>query len=82
MYGVKTLKNRRKLLQSLSNNYHYWIDASDTTSESNWVWLNGEPESSSELIWAIAQPEGGRRENCVAVVSQSGHFDINRTHDH
>ena len=82
VHGVKTLENRKKLLQSLSNNYHYWIGASDITSEGNWVWLNGESASRSELIWASGEPDGGRRENCVDVVSQPVRSDINRAHDH
>ena len=37
VHGVKTLENRRKLIQNLSSNYHYWIGASDIASEGNWV---------------------------------------------
>ena len=51
MHGVRTLENRMKLIQNLSiNNFNFWIGASDIASEGNWVWMNGERASSSELI--------------------------------
>ena len=79
--GVKTLKNRRKLLQSLSIDYHYWIGANDIASEGNYVWINGERGSSSELIWASREPNAGRNENCIVVIGESSRADINRAHD-
>ena len=81
VHGVQTLENRRKLFQSFSIGYHYWIGASDMVSEGNWTWLNGEPASSSELIWPSGEPNGGRTENCVFVVAQLGHTHIDRVHD-
>ena len=79
--GVKTLQNRRKLLQSLLIDHHYWIGASDIASEGNWVWLNGKRASSSELIWASGEPSGHRNENCILVVGESDRTDTNRAHD-
>ena len=57
VYGVKTLQNRKRLIESLSINVGYfWIGASDIASEGNWIWINGEPANSSELIWQGLQP--------------------------
>ena len=83
VHGVKTLKNRKNLFQNLSIDYHYWIGASDIASEGNWVWLNGEPASSSELIWSSAnnEPGGSRRENCVVLIGRAGRSDKERAFD-
>ena len=81
VHGVKTLKNRKNLFQNLSIGYHYYIGASDMASEGNWVWLNGEPASSTELIWESNQPNGGRNENCVVLIGTAGRSDKERAHD-
>ena len=61
MHGVKTLENRKRLIQKLSINHDYiWIGASDIVSEGNWIWVNGERASSSELIWNAGQPDGNQ----------------------
>ena len=71
LHGVKTLENRRKLIQNLPiNNIEFWIGASDIASEGNWIWVNGERASSSELIWGGGQPSHnhlGGDEDCVLV---------------
>ena len=67
IFGVKTLKNRKKLIQNLSINIDWFlIGANDIASEGNWKWANGEPASSSELIWYSGEPnDAGGYENCV-----------------
>ena len=68
VHGVKTRENRKTLNQNLSiGNTHFWIGVNDIASEGNWVWVNGERASSSELIWYSGEPGGGRNENCVFV---------------
>ena len=67
-HGVKTRENRITLIQNLSiRNDYFWIGVNDIASEGNWVWVNGERASSSELIWNRGQPDGGRNANCVFV---------------
>ena len=71
MHGMKTLENRRKLIHNLPiNNIDFWIGANDIASEGNWIWVNGESASSSELIWYFGQPSNndhGADEDCVLV---------------
>ena len=68
VHGVKTRENRKTLIQNLSiRNIIFWIGVNDIASEGNWVWVNGERASSSELIWISGQPDGGRGQNCVIV---------------
>ena len=67
VHGVKTRENRKTLIQNLSINFNFWIGVNDIASEGNWVWVNGERASSSELIWYSGQPNGGRNQNCVGV---------------
>ena len=74
MHGVRTLENRKKLIQNLSiNNFKFWIGANDIASEGNWVWLNGERASSSELIWQSGQPNNhGGQQDCGVVSGYPG----------
>ena len=69
VYGVKTLDNRKKLIQKLAINKDYvWIGANNFASEGNWIWVNGEDASSSELIWKDGQPDGqGRNQDCLGM---------------
>ena len=83
MHGVRTLENRKKLIQNLSiNNFKFWIGANDIASEGNWVWLNGERASSSELIWASGQPNNiGGQQDCGIVIGYSGSSNVGRAAD-
>ena len=74
MHGVKTLENRKKLILKLPiENFDFWIGASDIASEGNWVWVNGESASSSELIWGGGQPDnGGGSQDCILVAGFPG----------
>ena len=67
VHGVKTRENRKTLIQNLWIYNYFWIGINDIASEGNWVWVNGERASSSELIWRSGQPKGGRNQNCVMV---------------
>ena len=58
VHGVKTKKDRKKLLESLSINFFVWIGANDIATEGNFTWVNGERASTSELIWLSGQPSG------------------------
>ena len=85
MHGVKTLENRRKLIQNLPiDNIDVWIGANDIASERNWVWVNGERASSSELIWQNGQPSHnhhGGNEDCVLVAGYPGTFKFGTAWD-
>ena len=81
VHGVTTLEERRKLMQNLSIDLHFWIGASDIASEGNWVWVNGEPAKSSELIWANGQPDGGVMKNCLVLAGWPNGPNIARAFD-
>ena len=82
VHGVKTRENRKTLIQNLSiGNTHFWIGVNDIASEGNWVWVNGERASSSELIWGSGQPNGGRNENCVVVHGYPGSSHLGLAYD-
>ena len=80
VHGVKTLENRKKLIRILSTNKsYYWIGANDIESEGNWVWINGERASSSELIWRSRQPDNfGGNQDCLLIDSNplSSYFGL------
>ena len=68
MHGVKTLENRKKLIQKLTVNKDYiWLGASVVLGEGNWIWVNGERASSSELIWKDGQPNGQGSQDCLGM---------------
>ena len=68
VHGVKTLENRKKLIQNLSTDYHFWIGVNDIASEGNWVWVTGQRAGSSELFWAGRQPDSyGGNQDCVII---------------
>ena len=83
VYGVKTLENRKKVIRILSINRfaaYYWAGANDIASEGNWVWINGERASSSELYWRNGFPElnsSGNRD-CLLINSNpvSSYFGL------
>ena len=73
VYGVKTRENRRKLSKILSINGLIWIGAHDIASEGNWIWVNGERASRSELIWFSGQPDNyDGNEDCLYLHAYSG----------
>ena len=65
VYGVKTFRNRKKLMEALSISSRFWIGASDIASEGNWMWVNGERVDSSTLTWGSSQPDSSG--NCGSV---------------
>ena len=68
VHGVKTLETRKKLTQILSIDgalSWLWAGANDIASEGNWVWINGERVSSSDLSWSYGEPNNsGGNEDC------------------
>ena len=74
VYGVKTLENRKRLIENLPTSGEFWIGASDIASEGNWIWVNGEPASSSELIWRSGQPNNDG--DCVRVTGNPANNDV------
>ena len=87
VHGVKTLENRKKVVRILSINrsiMYYWAGANYNESEGNWVWINDERASSSELSWLNGFPEfnlGGKRD-CLAIYSNSVSPDFGFASDH
>ena len=86
VYGVKTLENRKKVIRMLSINRSanfYWAGANDIASEGNWVWINGERASSSELIWINGFPELNSTVNrdCLLIDSRSVSSYFGFAHD-
>ena len=73
VYGVKTLENRKKLVQKLAINEDFvWIGANDFASEGDWIWVNGEHANSSELIWNENQPDSfNGNQDCLGVIGTS-----------
>ena len=72
VYGMKTLKNRRKLIKNLPIDNHFWIGANDIAAEDDWMWVNGQPTNSSELIWFSGEPNDvAHTQNCVCVFANS-----------
>ena len=72
VHGVKTLESRTKLIASLVVVDRFWIGAN--ASEDNWIWVNDEPASSSDLIWDNGEPNNWNNLNqdCVLVHANPG----------
>ena len=74
MHGVKTIENRKKLIENLrkihpSLHLEFWIGAKTNASDGNWIWLKGERASSSELIWRRGRENAFSRDfNNICVV--------------
>ena len=85
MHGMMTLENRRILIQNLPiDSIDVWIGANDIASERNWVWVNGERASSSELNWHNGQPSHnhhGGNEDCVLVAGYPGNLRFGTAFD-
>ena len=72
MHGVKTLENRKKIIEMMSINIAFWIGGNDIASEGNWIWINGGRASSSELVWMSGEPNNvDGNEDCVAVIGNT-----------
>jgi len=53
-------------LSLLNDDQKAWIGASDTTSEGNWVWLDGEDWGGFEF-WRGSNQDGVENENCLLI---------------
>ena len=82
IHGVKTLENRKTLIQNLSINGLFWIGANDIASEGNWIWVNGEHASSSELIWYPGEPNDNLgKEDCALVDGNQAGSNVGLAND-
>jgi hypothetical protein len=64
-----TSQEESDFLKTTFGNYSFWIAASDTQSESTWIWTQG-PESGlviNPTFWQSSQPNGGTGSNCAAM---------------
>ena len=75
MHGVKTMQNRRKLIEKSSIQRWTWIGASDIATEGNWTWVNGERAPSSEIFWRGGVP-GYDDYDCVYMVGTNEVRDV------
>ena len=83
VHGVKTINNRKKLIQNLLINiYDFWIGANDIASEGNWTWVNGEPANNSELIWFGGNRRKDRNANCIVVAGNYTYPNEERAYDY
>ena len=62
-------------MKALSINETFWIGMSEIRSEGNWVWVNGETATSSELIWSSGQPDNYRNIQDCGALFTSGYAD-------
>jgi hypothetical protein len=51
---------------------HVWLGATDVDSETNWLWITGEPWNYTD--WATNEPNGGTNENCLAYRDEDGGY--------
>ena len=58
-------------MKALSINEYFWIGVSDIASKGNWVWVNGEAATSSELKWDSGQPDNFYNQNCGALFTNA-----------
>jgi len=59
-------KEENNFVLSLMNDGQRTIGASDTASEGNWVWLDGEDWGRFEF-WGGSNPNGQENENCLMI---------------
>ncbi len=53
----------------LGTNVSYWLGASDASKEGSWTWVSG--QAVNHTRWLPGEPNGGRRENCLAAAPAS-----------
>ena len=82
VHGVKTMQNRQKLMENFSKGRYVWIGVNDIASEGNWMWVNGKRASSSDIIWASWEPNGGDDHDCVFMYLQEGSIDTGLAGDY
>ena len=59
---------------ALDNNLDYWIGLNDVETEGNFTWVHHGDGLSSFTAWSAVQPDGGDRQNCVAIKKENTYF--------
>ena len=65
VHDVKTIQNRKKLIENMAIDNWTWIGANDIASEGIWMWVNGERARRAVLIWSSGEPTGGANHDCL-----------------
>ena len=71
VYGVRSVENRKKVINNLQISSLFWIGLNDIASEGRWIWVNGEPANSSKINWTKPPDNYGGNEDCVVLHGRS-----------
>ncbi|KAF4115384.1 hypothetical protein G5714_002873 [Onychostoma macrolepis] len=59
-------KEEQEFITKVISGNIVWIGLTDSDNEGVWKWVDGSALTTGFSFWGIGEPNGGRRENCVA----------------